>query len=147
MRKILLTHTIISFFLIKPVIGQQDSLITIFKNDSFNFRIIRTSSKILDSNRIELSAVLIESMISKMDKEKIANLKYSDWLRLLNNEKTDWAANLYLYEIYRRDASIFENIKSIERWRVCCKKEDVDFWRKTLIDSEHKAGSRRGTRS
>ena len=123
---------LISLFFIKNAMAQQDSLLGTFKNDSFKFTIIRISPKFIDSNRIEPSITIVESSISKRDKEKIENLKYSDWFKLLTNEKTDWATNLYLYEIYRRDASIFENVKDIKSWRFCCKKEDLDFWRKTL---------------
>lgn len=49
------------------------------------------------------------------------------WLQLLSDEKTDWAANLILYEIYKKDALLLSRSNELD-WRKYLKKEDLEDW-------------------
>jgi hypothetical protein len=103
---------------------------TSLNNKSFEYTLLRTMSKLLDSTNIELSKTVVITQLSDSIKKKLAKIKGQDWIKLLLNESTDWAANLYLYELYKRDGSYFQIIKSKKDWRKCCKEDDIDYWEK-----------------
>ena len=59
-------------------------------------------------------------------------LTFNDWLLLLNNKKSDWAANLVLYQIFDKDAIPLYHIGNRARWLKYLKKEDLAFWKQTF---------------
>lgn len=76
------------------------------------------------------SKYIIKVNLSESDKAQIKRLKKRDWLNLLQNPKTDWAANLVLYCIYEIDAIQYEiNIKNRRDWLLVMKDEDIKFWK------------------
>lgn len=101
-------------------------------NKAIKFRIITTPIKLLDSNRIEPSQTLVEVYIDQNIKSGFEKLSYEDWIKLLSDENTDWAANLFLYDFYKRDASYLEVRKGRKFWKRCCKESEVVFWKKKL---------------
>ena len=66
------------------------------------------------------------------NRKKLKKVKINDWMVLLESKNTDWAANLYLYSLFKRDATQFEVVKTKEEWRNCCKEKDLEFWKKNL---------------
>ena len=46
----------------------------------------------------------------------IVRMKRGEWLSLLNDETTDYAANILLYYIYNRDAIVLLYNRSIKDW-------------------------------
>ena len=110
--------------------AQNDSLIN---NNMIDFDAIKTPLKRLDSNRIELPHIYIYIRISSIDKIKILKLGYDDWMKLLCNENTDWAANLYLYSIYRKDAEVFSLWNTRKKWIEFTKKSDLAYWKRNLL--------------
>ena len=51
----------------------------------------------------------------------IVRMKRREWLSLLNDETTDYAANILLYYIYNRDAIVLLYNRSIREWRAAMK--------------------------
>lgn len=98
-------------------------------NKSIKFRIIKTPTIILDSARVNLSQTLVDVVLSKSSEERVKKLKAEDWISLLSNSSTDWAANLCLYEIYKRDAVLLRADRGRGYWVNCCKEKDIVYWR------------------
>lgn len=132
MRRKLVIYFALNVILIKFTNCQVNKISAVLNNESLNYTIVRTMPQLLDSNKIELSKTIIVIQLKKADKRKIAKLNADDWIKLLVNDSTDWAANLYLYWVYKKDASFFQIIKTKEEWKSCCKEEDLIFWRKQL---------------
>ncbi|WPQ61700.1 hypothetical protein SIO70_25395 [Chitinophaga sancti] len=61
------------------------------------------------------------------DSALIANMKSNEWISALKNPETDWAANLLLYELYRKRGFILSGMKP-DIWREKFKNEDLEFW-------------------
>ncbi len=54
-------------------------------------------------------------------------------MRLLNDSKTDWAANIILYSLYKRSAGVFRAaIKSREMWIDGYREKDIAYWQSFL---------------
>ena len=62
----------------------------------------------------------------------IVRMKRGEWLSLLNDETTDYAANILLYYIYKRDAIVLLYNRSIKDWRDGMKEDDILYWEKRL---------------
>lgn len=62
----------------------------------------------------------------------IVRMKRREWLSLLNDETTDYAANILLYYIYNRDAIVLLYNRSIKDWRDGMKEDDILYWEKRL---------------
>ena len=65
-------------------------------------------------------------------KSELNSLTVKDWIELLNDEKTDFMANLMLYSIFEKDAIYFLDL-SVEQWKEFFKREDIDYWSQYLI--------------
>ena len=62
----------------------------------------------------------------------IVRMKRREWLSLLNDETTDYAANILLYYIYNRDAIVLLYNRSIREWRAAMKEDDISYWEQKL---------------
>lgn len=62
----------------------------------------------------------------------IVRMKRREWLSLLNDETTDYAANILLYYIYNRDAIVLLYNRSIREWRAAMKEDDILYWEQKL---------------
>ena len=62
----------------------------------------------------------------------IVRMKRREWLSLLNDETTDYAANILLYYIYNRDAIVLLHNRSIRDWRAAMKEDDILYWEQKL---------------
>lgn len=74
--------------------------------------------------------------ITEIEKEKFKKIPFEMWLQLLEDENTDWAANLILYDIYERDAALLARRDDKNRWREYMKYEDIDYW-KEILSKKH----------
>ena len=74
---------------------------------------------------------VIISLSAKED-SIIKRISKRQWLSMLNDKKTDFAANLLLYQLYERDAVVFFYIKDAPDWRLSFKDDDLNYWRHTL---------------
>lgn len=62
----------------------------------------------------------------------IIRMRRREWLSLLNDETTDYAANILLHYIYNREAIALLYNRSIKDWRDGMKEDDILYWDKTL---------------
>ena len=75
--------------------------------------------------RVIISLSAKEDSISK-------HISKRQWLSMLNDKKTDFAANLLLYRLYAREAILFLDVKDASDWRLSLKDDDLYYWRRTL---------------
>jgi hypothetical protein len=61
------------------------------------------------------------------DSALIANMKSNEWLSAFKDPKTDWAANLLLYELYSKRAFVLRNMRP-DVWREKFKNDDLAYW-------------------
>jgi len=66
--------------------------------------------------------------LSKKEEEAIKKITPNTWIELLNNNNSDWAANLILYSLYDKNAILLSRNDDKESWDKYLKKEDLDFW-------------------
>ena len=62
----------------------------------------------------------------------IRTIKKEQWLQLLQNSATDYAANALLYSLYNRDAIVLLCHRDIEDWRMSMKEDDINYWKGNL---------------
>ncbi len=129
--------------------------IIVFNNCIFSQKISATgkqkdsSKKIyfIDNDKIKYSIVImscdscipisnigyrVKVQLSKNEMEIVKKLDYKNWIILLQNNKTDWAANLILYYINDRDASLLARRNKRELWVKYLKLDDIKYWEKAL---------------
>ena len=70
--------------------------------------------------------------LSAKEDSIIKHISKRQWLGMLNDKKTDFAANLLLYQLYEREAIMFLQIKDASDWRLAMKDDDLYYWRRTL---------------
>lgn len=70
--------------------------------------------------------------LSAKEDSIIKHISKRQWLSMLNDKKTDFAANLLLYQLYEREAILFLDVKDASDWRLAMKDDDLYYWRRTL---------------
>ena len=70
--------------------------------------------------------------LSAKEDSIIKHISKRQWLSMLNDKKTDFAANLLLYQLYEREAIMFLQFKDASDWRLAMKDDDFYYWRRTL---------------
>lgn len=125
--------SVILIFLATILQGQSCENLQI-ANDAFKFRVRRTTIQFYDKNNVTPSKNLIRTDINDSMRMCIKKIDYNEWLTLLLNEKSDWTANLLLYELYQKDATKFKVIQNRDDWINSYKKEDVEYWTAVLSD-------------
>ena len=70
--------------------------------------------------------------LSAKEDSIIKHISKRQWLSMLNDKKTDFAANLLIYQLYEREAIMFLQIKDASDWRLAMKDDDLYYWRRTL---------------
>jgi len=71
--------------------------------------------------------------LHKNQYKAIQNINAKEWLRLLNQKSTDFAANIILYSIYDKDATVITAFATPEKWRRALKDDDLKYWQSVLI--------------
>ncbi len=74
----------------------------------------------------------VKVKLSAKQESLIAKLKKNEWMHMLNNETTDYAANILLYYIYKRDAIVLLYNRDIRKWRDGMKSDDILYWNHIL---------------
>ncbi|HKO82116.1 MAG TPA: hypothetical protein VJU78_17030 [Chitinophagaceae bacterium] len=101
-------------------------------NNSIKFQVYRASLYVIGENKVTDPKFLITITKKSSDAKTLKSISREDWLAALNNPKCDWAANLLLYEMYKKDATTFEVVKTREQWLNGYKQTDIEFWQKEL---------------
>ena len=103
-------------------------------NDSIKYRFGYVGMKVKEKNTFIPSKYIVKMVLSDTEKEKVFAIKKNVWLALLADSSTDWAANLLLYYMYKRDAiEYYTVVKSRDKWILINKKdEELKYWKKYL---------------
>lgn len=118
--------------LMTSAICQTNLKVPSLKNELVKYKIFRSSAKLVDTDAIEVSKLIVMVVQTKKDQKELLKLKKEDWIKLLKDESSDWAANLCLYDMYKKEATTIDAAKKKEVWRICCKNEDIAYWLDTL---------------
>ena len=107
-------------------------------NESIRFEILKESLQLIDTNMISPAKYFIKVDLSAKQRKILMSLSKQDWLKLLQDSKSDWAANLALYDVYLRDAILFNTVlKDKEVWKLSAKEKDVSYWNLYLKRINH----------
>ncbi|HEX7847222.1 MAG TPA: hypothetical protein VF476_15585 [Chitinophagaceae bacterium] len=101
-------------------------------NAKISYTMFRSSPVFSDSTIVVDPKNLVRLSISKDCKNQSRQISTKEWLALLNDDNSDWIANLLLYELYERDATIFIVIKRREDWVSTYKDSDIIYWKEKL---------------
>jgi hypothetical protein len=102
-------------------------------NSSIKFVVVRKSSELTSDSTFIPVTYLIKTNISNKERELVKKINKKRWIKFLTNEKTDWAANLILYDINKKDAISYASvIKNREDWLIVGKSKDLEYWEKKL---------------
>lgn len=113
--------------------SQTDSLIsTLLNNDSIRYEVIRKAEQINPSSIGKVSISYIKIELSKDFKKYLLKQKTDFWLWYLSNEKSDWAANLVLYSLYKRDAALLAYVYTDRNKWLKIKDKDIGYWKDFL---------------
>jgi hypothetical protein len=69
---------------------------------------------------------------SPIEKQKLKNISKQMWLNMLNDPDKDYAANIWLYYFYEREAIVLFYHQKKSKWRKVMKEDDILFWRNNL---------------
>ena len=124
---------ILNFALITMTLySQQDSLESkIFNNDSIKWDISTVSPSEATLHKDGVIRRYIYMRLTKKERNYLLTKDSAFWFNHLNSEQCDWATNLVLYYIFRKDATEFHIYNSREKW-LKVKKDELEYWRKTL---------------
>lgn len=70
--------------------------------------------------------------LSSEEQNKVKHINPETWLKLLNNDSTDFSANIVLYSLYSKDAFMLSRNNSAALWHKYLRRADVAFWDKKL---------------
>jgi hypothetical protein len=107
-----------------------DNDISFINNEKIKYSIVLMSC----DTCVPISNIGYRVFVELNEKEDliVKKLKKESWVSLLNDDKSDWAANLLLYYLHDKNAIIFRSKEAVEMWHSYFKKEDLDYWHKTL---------------
>lgn len=108
--------------------SQERNNANLITNEGFVYKIGRTSLKILDSFYVVPSMYVVLSFLPDSVRKVINDFSSKDWILLLENPNSDWAANLLLFEKYNMDATEFKIIKTRKEW-LGTKNRAIKYWK------------------
>lgn len=116
--------------------SQKSRAYHILNNEKFIYTWYQTSMQVTDSG-VVLARYVVVPKIRKGLIKKISRLHKAEWMELIKDSTTDWAANLFLYALYKKDGSQLIDIPNpVQYWRSCCKEADQMYWDKILPDRQ-----------
>jgi hypothetical protein len=112
--------------------GQNADVHKYIKNNAIRFDVINTAPDF--ENGIYYSGyVLVLNSLDSVGKLLIKDIKKDQWLSLLRNDESDWAANIILYSLYKKRAAIFWSaVKTRQDWIEKSRKDDLNYWESFL---------------
>lgn len=123
------------FFLLctKFVLAQSD--IQWINNDSIRFGVGLVRSEMQPNGTYSDPKFVVNIKLDEKKRKQIKLISKENWLTLLLNNNTDWAANLLLYYLYSKNAIKFTNtIKSKEKWKELGQQsQDIEYWTNFLL--------------
>jgi hypothetical protein len=105
----------------------------LLQNSSIKYQILYIAPQLLDSNRATTSKYIIRVQLKNSERKTVKSFDKAEWMKLLLNDKSDWAANLTLYDLYHKDAMLYNTvIKSRADWVRVSKEKDISYWKALL---------------
>ena len=130
--KKLTRFTFLLFFVCNSAFSQVDSLrAKIFNNDSIRFelRFYTVSATTQKKHPVSSHRIIVE--MSTRLRQVLFEKDSLFWVTHLSDSTSDWATNLILYDLYKKDAMQFVYFKDRERW-LSIKNEEINYWKETL---------------
>jgi hypothetical protein len=123
------------FFIIFNAYAQNYNYIL---NDSIKWELRYRSIQLIDSNKISPSHYQIRINNPINNYIEYSNFDSITVDMLLNDSLYDWATNLILYSIYKRNANMFFAFKILNRdiWVDYFKEKDIQYWRSFFSKSD-----------
>lgn len=105
-------------------------------NDSIKYSFGLVSMKMINMKEVIPSTYIVVIDLDDKQKMELKNITRNTWLKLLKDTTTDWASNLLLYHLKKRNAiEFYAVIKNRRDWILLKKnKEDLRYWKKYLIN-------------
>ena len=75
----------------------------------------------------------INLVMTARQKAIIEKINDETWLKLLENPSKDFATNIILYSLYKKDAIIFFEYKDVYDWKRARKQKDARYWKKLFM--------------
>jgi len=135
---------IIGFFFLNSILAQTktntENEFCVLKNLSFIdnnkikysiYQIIRNDDTCMPYSVIGFNIVVD---FSHNERDIVEKLNRECWIKLLNNRNTDWAANLILYDLHKKDAFALMNKGTRKLWLKYLKPRDLIYWKKRAAD-------------
>lgn len=112
--------------------GQNAEINEYVKNEAIRFDVLNTAPDF--ENGVYYSGyVIVVNSLDSVGKGLIKDIKRDQWLSLLRNDQSDWAANIILYSLYKKRASIFWTaVKTRQDWIKKSRKDDLNYWESFL---------------
>ena len=103
-------------------------------NNNIKYGALKVGARFVDSGKFEPSRIYILIDLTSSVRSAITKFSYEEWMKLLNDTTTDWAANLCLYNIFKRDAEVFSLWKTRDEWVKFgnFRKNEIRYWRDNL---------------
>ena len=114
--------------------AQIDSLKRYINNRNVQFRVWFISPQIDDTIVVVEPKFVVHVTMDDNVKSLVKYLKRDDWRLLLRDTTMDWATNLLLYELYKKDGHRFKGILNRDEWISVSAKEDEEFWMSKLSE-------------
>lgn len=107
---------------------------TFIHNDSITFAVLRKSSEFVDNKGYEPISYKLRVKITREQREICKQISNDEWLGLLQDENTDWAANLILYDLFEKDALTYlKTYKNRTVWIQLGQRDaDIKYWKNRL---------------
>ena len=105
-------------------------------NDSIKYSFGLVGMKLINMNEVIPSKYIVVIDLNEEQAMILKNITKNTWLELLKDTTTDWASNLLLYHLKKRDAiEFYAVIKNRKDWILLKKnKEDLKYWKKYLLN-------------
>jgi hypothetical protein len=124
---------IISFIFLTLGTAKGQGKTKFIDNSYIRFEILRQSLQMIDTNTIIPSKYFIRVDLTNKQRRLLKYFSKEDWIKLLKDSKSDWAANLILYDITKKDALLFNTVlKTRNDWKTSAKEKDINYWKQHL---------------
>lgn len=101
---------------------------SVISNNTVKYGIGRAARDLDSAGYIVISSnYIIQVELPDSVKMALSRLSRNQWMQYLANPNTDWAANLILYDLYKKDALLFLS-RTRQEWLINLKKQDMEYW-------------------
>jgi hypothetical protein len=128
-----LVYVVFAFVVFLKMNAQEAKFFKEFNNATLDYGVYRTSLFQTGSDEISKPDVFIQVNLPDEVRDLYNKLTPQQILFALSDPKTDWATNLFLYELYKKSATKFLVLKNRADWLKGEKAEDVKYWTEIIL--------------